>query len=104
MIRFAPGKAPLGLPAWLSGWFARPAAPEAARTLADMKPGQKARVVSLDGKGPLVQRLYEMGLIEGTEVTLVRRAPLGDPLEIRLMGYSLSLRGAEASRIHVTTP
>lgn len=66
-----------------------------------MKPGQTARIVALDGKGPLVQRLYEMGLIEGFEVTLVRRAPMGDPLEVRVLGYSLSLREAEAALITV---
>ena len=70
-------------------------------TLADLACGQHARITALEGKGPLVQRLYEMGLLEGAEVTLVRRAPLGDPLEVRLLGYSLSLRGAEAAQIRV---
>jgi len=72
-----------------------------ARSLADLKPGQSARIVGLEGRGPLVQRLYEMGLLEGAKVTLVRRAPLGDPLEIRILGYGLSLRKAEAAWIKV---
>ncbi|MDB5099379.1 MAG: hypothetical protein JWM80_3800 [Cyanobacteria bacterium RYN_339] len=70
-------------------------------SLADLKPGQSARIVALEGKGPMVQRLYEMGLLEGSKVTLVRRAPLGDPLEIRILGYGLSLRKAEAAWIKV---
>lgn len=73
----------------------------AGPSLAALKPGQRARIVALEGRGPLVQRLYEMGLLEGEIVTFVKRAPLGDPLEIRLMGYSLSLRHEEASRIKV---
>jgi Fe2+ transport system protein FeoA len=87
---------------WLSALFGRRSPARAVATLADLAPGQRARIVALEGAGPIVQRLYEMGLIEGTEVQLVRRAPLGDPLEIRLMGYALSLRGAEAARIQVT--
>lgn len=71
-------------------------------SLATLKPGQRARIVALEGRGPLVQRLYEMGLLEGEIVTFVKRAPLGDPLEIRLMGYALSLRHEEASRIKVS--
>jgi Fe2+ transport system protein FeoA len=70
-------------------------------TMADLKNGQRARISALVGVGPLIQRLYEMGLIEGTEITLVRRAPMGDPLEVRVMGYSLSLRAAEASLVRV---
>lgn len=46
-------------------------------------------------------RLLEMGLLPGTEVRVVRRAPMGDPIEIRLRGYSLSIRGTEATAIDV---
>lgn len=84
-------------------WFSPPPRDGAPGSLAELKPGQRARIASLEGAGPLVQRLYEMGLLEGTMVTLVRRAPLGDPMEVRLMGYSLSLRAAEAARIKVVT-
>ncbi|HEY9721876.1 MAG TPA: FeoA family protein [Oscillatoriaceae cyanobacterium] len=91
-----------GLLPWLAQRFGKPApAPAHAATLADLRPGDSARIMTLEGRGPMIQRLYEMGLIEGSEVTLVRRAPLGDPLEIRVMGYALSLRTAEASRIRV---
>lgn len=70
-------------------------------TLADLSCGQRAIVTSISGSGLAAQRLYEMGILEGTEVTLVRVAPMGDPLEIRLMGYALSLRKAEAAMIQV---
>lgn len=62
------------------------------------------RVVSVrreDVPRPLRCRLLEMGVLPGTEVTLVRRAPLGDPLELRLRGYALSLRRDEADAIVV---
>jgi ferrous iron transport protein A len=63
--------------------------------------GQRGRIVSLQGDDFLVQRLMEMGLLEGDEVELVGFAPLGDPLEIRLADYRLSLRRSEAARILV---
>ena len=52
-------------------------------------------------EGPRLQRLLEMGLFEGSLVTLVRRAPMGDPLEIKLTDYHLSLRKADAALIEV---
>ena len=64
--------------------------------------GQCARVVSLRGEDGLVQRLLEMGLLEGEEVEVVSFAPLGDPVEIRLRDYRLSLRRSEAARIFVS--
>lgn len=91
-----------GLLPWLSARFGKPAPVSApAATLAELRPGDSARIQTLEGRGPMVQRLYEMGLIEGSEVTLIRRAPLGDPLEIRVMGYALSLRAAEAAQIRI---
>ncbi len=64
--------------------------------------GQRGRIVSLKGEDSLVQRLMEMGLLEGDEIEVVGYAPLGDPLEIRLADYRLSLRRSEAARILVT--
>lgn len=62
-------------------------------TLAELKPGDKATVSQIDGDDSQVQRLLEMGLLEGSRVEFLRRAPLGDPLEIRVEGrFSLSLR------------
>jgi ferrous iron transport protein A len=70
-------------------------------TLDKLTIGQQARITHLEGDGPLAQRLMVLGLLEGTTVALVRRALGGDPLEIDVMGYSLSLRKAEASHIRV---
>ena len=69
--------------------------------LDELQSGQKAIIRSLKQEGPRLQRLLEMGLFEGSEVTLVRRAPMGDPIEIKLTDYHLSLRQAEAALIEV---
>lgn len=74
-----------------------------AGTLAGLAVTQRARVAGIDGNDRGAQRLYEMGLVEGVEVTVVRKAPMGDPIEVRVMGYSLSLRLAEAARIRVSS-
>lgn len=71
-------------------------------TLDRLNPGQAARVESLTGDPGLVQRLYELGVFEGERVELVARAPLGDPLEIRLGNARLTLRNSEAAGIAVT--
>lgn len=62
---------------------------------------RSATIISLTGPPSLSQRLMEMGLIEGEEVVVLRRAPFGDPIEIRIRGYELSLRTSEAATIHV---
>lgn len=64
--------------------------------------GQRGRIVALKGEDSLVQRMMEMGLLEGDEIEIIGFAPFGDPLEIRLADYSLSLRRSEAARILVT--
>jgi ferrous iron transport protein A len=70
-------------------------------TLADVAPGQSAEVLSLSGDPALVQRFYEMGILEGERIAVVARAPLGDPIEIRLASSRLSLRKSEAAHIRV---
>ncbi len=70
-------------------------------TLDQLKIGQRARITALAGDGPLAQRLMTLGLLEGTRVAMIRRALGGDPLEIDVMGYALSLRKAEARQISV---
>lgn len=65
-----------------------------------LQPGQRGKVVGWDGDPPA--RLLEMGLLPGTEIEVVRLAPLGDPMDIRLRGYHLTLRKDEAARIEVT--
>jgi ferrous iron transport protein A len=75
----------------------------ASRTLplSEILPGQSGHVRSLACDPSVRRRLLELGLLPGTHVEVVRRAPLGDPLELRLRGYRLSLRAAEASAIAV---
>ena len=70
-------------------------------SLDQLRPGQRARIESLTSAGSLSQRLMEMGLLEGEEVELLAVAPLGDPLEIRVCDYRLSLRRAEAALVRV---
>jgi len=70
-------------------------------SLADLEPGQVAEIVSIDCDRRMSRRLMEMGLLPGTAVRVVRLAPLGDPLELRLRDYSLSVRRSEAARILV---
>jgi len=71
-------------------------------TLDQLKPGQQATIEAVDSDGPLGQRLMALGLLEGTPVAMLRRALGGDPLEIDVMGYALSLRRDEARKIRVT--
>lgn len=70
-------------------------------TLADLEIGQRAIVKDVEGEGRMMVRLLEMGFVPGVAVALVKRAPLGDPLELRLRGYHVSLRRAEARAIQV---
>ena len=63
--------------------------------------GDRARVSGILGADEVSMRLMEMGLVPGTEVTLVGQAPLGDPLELELRGYRLSVRRSEAARVQI---
>ena len=73
----------------------------APANLASLAIGESARVESVEGAGKLGVRLMEMGFVPGAQVELIKRAPLGDPLELRLRGYHVSLRRAEAACIRV---
>jgi ferrous iron transport protein A len=73
-------------------------------TLDRLLPGQRGRIVALSGDGALVQRLMEMGMLEGDEVELVGVAPLGDPIEVRLGDSRLSLRRGDAAGVEVQLP
>jgi ferrous iron transport protein A len=75
--------------------------PPPGQPLTSLKAGSAARVVSLDLPATDRPRLMEMGLLVGTPVELVRFAPLGDPVEIKVRGYHLSLRRHEAEHILV---
>lgn len=70
-------------------------------SLDQLQTGQRGRITAIEGSDLLVQRLMEMGLLEGEEVEVVGFAPLGDPMEIRLGDYRLSLRRREAARVHL---
>lgn len=70
-------------------------------TLDKLKDGEKAVITKVNGAGNLRCRLLDMGLIPKTTVTIVKRAPMGDPLEIRLRGYELTIRKDEAKNIEV---
>ena len=69
--------------------------------LSDLRPGQRAVIRSFIGESEMHLRLLELGLIPGTEIECVRTAPFGDPLEVSVRGYCLSLRLGEASSIAV---
>ena len=71
-------------------------------SLDQLREGERARVEAIRGDDAIVQRLLEMGLFEGEEVEVIGFAPLGDPLEIRLRDYRLSLRRSEAARVLVS--
>lgn len=70
--------------------------------LATLKPGERGIVCKVDCDGRIARRVLEMGVLPGTPVEVIRIAPLGDPVELRLRGYALSLRKAEVTRIFVT--
>ena len=74
------------------------------RTLANLTVGERGKICGFGLSAELRQRLLEMGLTKGAVCTLVRFAPLGDPLELEVRGYRLSLRKAEAEGVFIETP
>ncbi len=72
-------------------------------TLRELKPGQVAKVDLISAEGVFKRRIMDMGITTGVEVKMVKVAPLGDPVEISLRGYQLSLRKAEADSIQIST-
>lgn len=71
------------------------------KTLKDVKIGQTARIVKLHGEGAIKRRIMDMGITKGVEIYVRKVAPLGDPVEITVRGYELSLRKADAEMIEV---
>ena len=71
------------------------------KTLKDLKVGEHATVVRLHGEGPVRRRIMDMGLTKGTAVYLRKVAPLGDPLELTVRNYELSIRKADAEMIEI---
>jgi ferrous iron transport protein A len=71
------------------------------RALDELRPGESSVIVSIDGEPRTARRLMELGLVPGTTVEVVRRAPMGDPVELRVRRTHLSIRRSEAERVHV---
>ncbi|QWV93688.1 ferrous iron transport protein A [Geomonas oryzisoli] len=69
--------------------------------LAKLKPGQKGTITSIGSIGPLKRRLMDMGVLVGEQVKVLKVAPLGDPIEVSIKSYNLSLRKKEAEGIAV---
>jgi ferrous iron transport protein A len=70
-------------------------------TLDELKPGQSGRITTIGVVGPLRRRLMDMGVLVGEEVKVIKIAPMGEPLEVALKSYRLSLRRSEAQGINV---
>ncbi len=71
------------------------------KTLKDVKVGETATVVKLHGEGAVKRRIMDMGLTKGTELFVRKVAPLGDPMELNVRGYELSVRKADAEMVEV---
>lgn len=71
------------------------------KTLRQAKIGESAKVVKLHGEGAVKRRIMDMGITKGVEVTIRKVAPLGDPMELNVRGYELSVRKADAEMIEV---
>jgi ferrous iron transport protein A len=74
---------------------------EGLKTVASLKVGHGGRVVAVHGADEVAMRLMEMGVTPGVELRLLGAAPLGDPLELELRGYRLSMRKVEAARVEI---
>lgn len=73
----------------------------AKKTLKDMRPGESAKIVEINAQGALKRRLMDMGLTRGSLVTFRKVAPLGDPIELTIRGYEMSIRKNEAEYVVV---
>lgn len=71
------------------------------KSLREIPCGQSAKVVKLHGEGAVRRRIMDMGITKGTDIFVRKTAPLGDPIEVTVRGYELSLRKADAERIEV---
>ncbi|MCR5153823.1 MAG: ferrous iron transport protein A [Lachnospiraceae bacterium] len=71
------------------------------KTLKDVRVGQSCKVVKLNGEGPVKRRIMDMGITKGVEILVRKVAPLGDPMELNIRGYELSIRKADAAMVEV---
>ena len=72
------------------------------KTLKDVKVGETVTVIKLHGEGPVKRRMMDMGITRGVELCVRKVAPLGDPVELNIRGYEVSIRKADAEIIEVT--
>jgi len=72
------------------------------KKLSDVEPGQKGVVVRVEGSGATRRRIMDMGIVRGSKIEVIRRAPLGDPVEFEIRDYNLTLRKKEADSILVS--
>ncbi|MBW1741179.1 MAG: ferrous iron transport protein A [Deltaproteobacteria bacterium] len=72
-------------------------------TLDEMKPGNECRIVKVNMGGVVGQRLLDMGFMPGTTISVIRNAPLMDPIDVKVKGYMLALRRSEAKGVEVTS-
>lgn len=73
------------------------------KTLACLETGKSGFITKVCGSGPVSRRLMEMGIIPGIRVRVVKTAPFGDPIELRVRGYNLALRRSEAETVEIST-
>lgn len=71
------------------------------KTLKDVKVGETATVIRLHGEGPVKRRIMDMGITKGVEIHIRKVAPLGDPMELNLRGYELSIRKGDAEMVEI---
>ena len=71
------------------------------KTLRQVKVGQTVRIVKLHGEGAVKRRIMDMGITKGTDINVRKVAPLGDPIEVNVRGYELSIRKSDADMIEV---
>lgn len=69
------------------------------KTLKSLNPGESGTIIMIKGKGPIKRRLMDMGIVRGSEIKVEKVAPLGDPIEVKIKNYSLTLRKEDAENI-----
>ena len=72
-----------------------------SKLLSDFTVGESGKIIAVSGEGRIRRRLFDMGVTPGAELTMRKKAPLGDPIEITIRGYELTLRKTEASCVEV---
>ena len=72
-----------------------------AKVLSELQKGEGGKIVKVNGEGAMRRRLFDMGVTPGAEVEMRKKAPLGDPIEVTIRGYELTLRKAEAACVEI---